>query len=81
MEQIEKFEEKEPEKELIEGFIGGYKDWQEKLPPGVKLETVELNLEKDGYHWHLRPEHIKNEEEREKYIAEKKQWEEGVEEE
>lgn len=83
MEQIEKFEkiQEEPEKELIEGFIGEYKDWQKKLPPGIKPETVELVLERDGYHWRLKPEHIKDEEKKEKYLAEKRQWEEETEEE
>jgi len=81
MEQFEKTE-KEPEKEAIEGFIGKYNEnWQEKLPPGIKPEMVERVLERDGWHWHLKPEFIKDEKEREKYLAEKRQWEEAVEEE
>lgn len=78
MERIEKIEKEaqiQPPKqpEQIEGFIGDYdKNWRQRLPVGIKPEMVELNLERDGWHWHLRPEFIKDEEEKQKYLAEKK---------
>jgi hypothetical protein len=67
----------EQPKKLVEGVIGkDDKNWYEKLPLGVKKEQVEEFLGHDGlYHWHLKPEFIEDEKEKEKYKEESEKWE------
>ncbi len=64
------------EKQVIEGIIGKYrKNFQDILPVGVNQEMTDMFLsEKDTWKWHLRPEYIKDEGEREKYLKERNQW-------
>lgn len=68
---------KEPKKiQIIEGLIGKYREnFQEKLPSGITPEMVDLFLGNDGlWYWHLRPEFIEDEKERNRYITERGQW-------
>mgnify|MGYP001601056713 FL=1 len=74
MEKVEKTENFK-EEQILEGFIGEYTDWQKKLPEGIEPEMVDLFLASGGWHWHIKPEYIKDEQEREGYNNEKKQWE------
>jgi hypothetical protein len=80
MEKIRNFQEKQPEKELesqvIEGIIGESPEgWEKKLPPDISSEMVDILLGNDNlWHWHLRPEYIKNEKERERYKFEREKW-------
>jgi hypothetical protein len=77
---MEKFEDQQQEKrdeskKIIEGVIGKYEDnWPEKLPAGLKKEEVNLFLGHDGWHWHLKPEFIEDEQERSKYKEEMERW-------
>ncbi len=77
MEKIKNHQEKELNKEekrqIIEGLI--VENWQKKLPPGITEDMVEQFLGNDGlWRWHLKPEFIKDEKEREQYKAERGQW-------
>ncbi len=77
---MENFQEKQPEaekeKQIIEGVIGEHqKNYQDKLPPGIKQEMTEPFLGPDNlWRWHLKSDYIKDEEERKKYANERKQW-------
>lgn len=75
-ENLEGREEKPKEKQIIEGLIGNNpKDVEKVLPAGLTPEMVDKVIGHDGlYHWHLKPEYIEDEEEREKYQDEKEQW-------
>lgn len=76
----------EGQKQQIEGFLPDYsamyteerKAYLEKhLPDGISPEQVDVlkaNGDKDEWHWHLKPELIKDEDEREKYKSERKLW-------
>ena len=68
--------EKEEPKQMLEGIIGKIQDnWQKNLPPEIEEDMVDVFLGSDGlYHWHLKPEFIKDEQERKKYKAEKNMW-------
>lgn len=71
---MENFEE--VGKQIIEDVIGeSPAAWKEKLPADIKPEMVDLFLGNDNlWRWHLKPEYIKDEKEREKYKIEKENW-------
>lgn len=71
-----KQEEKGEIKQIIEGVIGEMDDnWPKILPPHIKKEEVDLFIGKDKqWHWHLKPEYIEDEEQREKYKEDKNCW-------
>ncbi len=64
------------EEQIIEGAIGEYrKDYQDILPLGVKQKMTEMFLGDDNrWHWHLRPQYIKDEAEKKRYMIERVQW-------
>jgi hypothetical protein len=66
----------EIEKQMVEGVIGELPvGWKEKLPADIKPEMVDLFLGNDNlWRWHLKPEFIKDEKEREKYKIEREKW-------
>jgi hypothetical protein len=69
----------EEEKQVIEGKINdlaGFEsgDWKKVLPKGLTLHDVDLFLKKEGWYWHMKIEHIKDEEERKKWEEERKFW-------
>ncbi len=74
MEKMENFQENE--KQIIEGAIGNSLDgWHEKLPADITPDMVDLFLgNTNSWHWHLKSEYIKNEQEKEKYEAERNAW-------
>lgn len=71
-------------KQLTEGILSNYTTLyeeemqeylRENLPSGISPEMVDRMIGGDGkWHWHLRPEYIKDEEERKKYEADRKAW-------
>lgn len=80
MKEIKNFEGGPENKEqIIEGVIGkSLEGWEKKLPEGVKPEMADTMLGGNGFWlWHLKPEYIKDEHEREKYKCEKDQWDAG----
>lgn len=80
MEKEKNLQEKESktqeEKQVCEGLIGKYQEgWQKRLPAGIKPDDVDLFLGSDGlWHWHLKPDLINDEKERERYKTERKRW-------
>jgi hypothetical protein len=75
MEKLNNLQPEKPEEQIVEGFVGEYQDWQKKLPADIQPEMVELLLGNDGlWHWHLRADYIKDDQERKKYEIERKQW-------
>jgi len=64
------------EKQTISGIIGkSLEKWGVNLPQGISPEMVDIFLGNDGlWHWHLKPEFIKDEKQREIYQKEKEQW-------
>ena len=59
-----------------EGMIGTYDDhWPERLPQRLTAGDVVPFLGNDGlWHWHLKPEKIRDEKLREKIEAQTRMW-------
>jgi len=79
---MEEFEKKQ--EQPIEGILPNFtvmdeeetrKYLKENLPSGILPEMVDRMIGNDGkWHWHLRPEYIKDEEKRKQYEADRKAW-------
>jgi len=82
MNRFEQPENAASEKQVIEGKIDdlvGFKsgDWKKILPEGIILHDVDLFIKNEGrntWYWHLKSEHIKNEEERKNWDKERQMW-------
>lgn len=67
------------EKQILEGKIddlAGFEsgDWEKTLPNNLTLHEIDLFLKEGSWYWHLKTEHINDEEEREKWEKERLTW-------
>lgn len=65
-----------PEKQVVAGVVGKSMDDLEKnLPDGIKPDMVDKFLGNDNlWYWHLKPEYIKDEKEKQEYNHEREIW-------
>lgn len=61
--------------QIIEGLVQDINKIKESLPEGVIPEMIDPYLGSDGkWHWHLKPEYIKDEQKRKEYEEERNRW-------
>jgi hypothetical protein len=72
MEEIKNFQQEQ----IIAGIIGeSIEDWEKKLPAEIQPDMVDRFLGSDKlWHWHLKPEHIKDERKKQEYNQEREIW-------